>query len=180
MQQQQVMIQPSIHALHNPVRKITLERVILEDSLLLVTSSSTAWVNVNHIRSDVSVLESLYKDVVKQAKFVGAKISYRNGTKKAIAQVYAEGALAEYEKYQTLYTMLKNAWAAKVAIGIFSPASDDEDLCELSDVAHSLDALTHRNKPLGKAMTVYHELLEFKSMLANYQQNEASGVTIYL
>lgn len=164
-----------------PARTVELERVIINDDMILVQSSGTCWVNATSIKVDVAGLPKLYAEVVKLAKRAGVKISYRNKTKKAIQEVIEGGAVEQLETYGRLYGMLKAAWQQKIIIGISSPACDDDYYNELSDVKHSMEALTYRNMPLGQALSLYHELNERKQrLLAMVACDENQTLTIFL
>ena len=160
-------------------KTVVMERVILDESMLLVMSSSTSWVNFKKISADVTALNSLFQEVVTLAKCVGAKISHRNGTKKKIVQIY-DAAVSDFASYQSLYEMLKHGWEQKLLKGVMVPTCEDTELEGLTQLAHRMEALTYRNTPLGMAMTLYSELSEFKSHLSHYEPAQAMGVTIYL
>lgn len=58
-----------------PARTIELERVIINEDVILVQSTSTCWVNTTRLKVDIEGLPKLYAEVVKLAKGAGAKIS---------------------------------------------------------------------------------------------------------
>lgn len=164
-----------------PTRTVELERVIINDDMILVQSSATCWVNARSIKVDVAGLPKLYAEVVKLAKRAGVKISYRNKTKKAIQEVIEGGAVEQLETYGRLYGMLKAAWQQKVISGISSPSCDDDYYNELSELKNSMDTYTYRNTPLGQALSLYHELHERKQRLsAMIACDENQTMTIYL
>lgn len=165
-----------------PVRTIELERIIINDDMILVQSTSTCWVNTKSLKVDIESLPKLYTEVVKLAKGAGAKISYRYKTKKAIQDVMDAGAVEQLQTYNRLFGMLKAAWQQKVIVGISSPACDDDYYNELSEVKNSMEALTYHSTALGKALSLCHELQEKKQRLAGYIANHgsANGTTIFL
>lgn len=163
-----------------PALTIELERVIINDDMILVQSASTCWVNATSLKVDIESLPKLYAEVVKLAKGAGAKISYRYKTKQAIQDVMDAGAV-EQLFYNRLFGMLKAAWQQKVIVGISSPACDDDYYNELSEVKNSMEALTYHSTALGKALSLCHELQEKKQRLAGYIANygNANGTTIF-
>lgn len=164
-----------------PARTVELERVIINDDMILVQSSSTCWVNTTSLKVDIESLQKLYAEVVKLAKGAGAKISYRYKTKQAIQEVMDAGAVEQLETYNRLYGMLRVAWQKKVVVGISSPACDDEYYNELSELKNSMEELTYRSTALGKAMSLSHELKEKQQRLLGAIANNgnANGTTVF-
>lgn len=159
-------------------RKINLETVILNDSMLLVTSVGTAWVNVFNLDINIARLPVLYKEVVALARTKGAKINYKRGTKKIITSIM-DGAMSELAAYRQIYGLLKSSWEVKVVKGLFTPVLDDQELDNMSDMACRLTRMLYRPTALGQARTLEEDLLDLKSRLEGVSEvNQGFSISL--
>jgi hypothetical protein len=157
---------------------VPLERVILEDNYLLVTSTATAWVNQYNVDVGAKGLLVRYQRVIKSAKASCAKVVFKYGTKKKIMEVQEKAADAE-ALYRCLFKNLKASWEKKVITGISSPACDDAELNALHEMVREMDTLVRRNMPLGMAMTISSELKQIETCISE-RKGQAKGFTFYL
>ena len=145
--------------------QITLEDAIATQDRVHITSSATIFCNEARTEEiSIKKLEKLYSQVIKQAKEIGATISYKNKTKatlKALASDYA----SDLKAYNELFDKLVSLCKAKLEKGIFVGCSDDVELKEIFNVRNKLMEYHYRSAPMSKIEETQYRLNELKTNL---------------
>ncbi len=162
---------------------IELTNCIVNDKMIIITSSGTSHANVSHaefICPDELLAD--YREVIRLARLAGVTIAYKQGTKRKINEVRAQ-YLADYNTYCELYIKLKTLWNQKLEKGLVCGYANNKDelMKTITATDNSMSKLFWGNNPLsfmsGRKARMRDLLTELKHIRTS---KHVSKATIWL
>ena len=165
-------------------KPIQLDRVIINDKQLTVSSQDSATTYINTYKNDYIKKEELlqlYEEVRQLANQINrednerkVKISRKNKYKELI-EALEPGYTNDYSEYVKQYNQLKGLWEIKLRDGIYQGTSEDEFLKKiLYPLNHKMSELFHKDKPMSKYRRIQYDLQNIKDRLTDTQWQQLS------
>jgi len=157
-------------------RFIPLEHQIVTDNEIRISCSSTIFCSEQRITLKPEEVLAAYKSLVKEAKSAGAKVVYRNKTKKRITELL-EDAKACLVEHNALFDALVSMWSKKLETGIPYGYRDDEALNRIFKVQSQNNKFSYSSNPLGALRDIYFDIEDRRS---DIRDRDCSNITIFL
>ena len=160
-------------------KPIQLDRVIINDKQLTVSSQDSATSYINVYKSDFIKKEELlqlYEEVRQLANQINrednerkVKISRKNKYKELI-ETLEPSYTRDYSEYVKQYNQLKGLWEIKLRDGIYQGTSEDDFLNKiLYPLNHKMSKFFHKDKPMSKYRRIQYDLRNIKDRLTDTQ-----------
>lgn len=165
-------------------KPIQLDRVIINDKQLTVSSQDSATSYINTYKNDFIKKEELlqlYEEVRQLANQINredngrkVKISRKNKYKELI-ETLEPSYTRDYSEYVKQYKQLKGLWEIKLRDGIYQGTSEDDFINKiLNPLNHKMSELFYKDKPMSKYRRIQYDLRNIKDRLTDTQWHQLS------